>query len=360
MKDNIYIIAEAGVNHNGSLNKALKLVDIAKKSGADAVKFQIFRTDLVVSKNAPLAQYQKNKGLKNQKDLIKKLELSKKDFIKIYYYCKKVEIKFLCTPFDNQSLNFLLNKLKLNTIKISSGDINNLPIIYQIGKHKKKIILSTGNSNLEDIDLALKAYLSGFLKNSIKSINDILKINIKKFIKILAKKVTIMHCVSSYPTLLKDINLNYINTLRTRYNYLNLGLSDHTVEVETPLLAMAMGVKVVEKHFTINKFLRGPDHKASLSPIELSKMISLIRKYEKSLGSKNKNIILSEKKNLNIVRRSLYANNDIHKGEKFSMKNIVLKRPFKKYSDPKDIFGILGKVSKKNYRYDQIIKTKGD
>ncbi len=350
----IQVIAEAGVNHNGKINNAFKLVDIAKEAKADFVKFQIFDSEMLVTDNAPLANYQKNRKVKNQKNLIKKLELGFNDFKKIKKYCDTKKIKFLCTPFDIKSLEFLVKDLKLKTIKVSSGDITNYQLIYQIGRYKKNIIISTGNSNLKEIDLAIQFYKLGYEQKSTKNFK-LLNFKRVKITNKLKKKINVMHCISSYPTKIEQLNLESINFLKFKYPKLNIGLSDHSKEIYTPLLAMGMGIELLEKHFTINKLMNGPDHKASLNPNELKNMIKLIRVYEKSFGKFNKISQVNEKKNLKIVRRSIYANQNIKKGEKFSFDNIILKRPYIKKSNPLNFWNLISSIAKKDYKKNEII-----
>lgn len=359
MKNKILIIAEAGVNHNGSLSLAKKLINIAKKSGADFIKFQIFKSDNVVTNNAPLAKYQIQKKYRSQKELIRSFELSKDDFIKINQYCKKTKINFLCTPFDYESLNFLIYNLKLKNIKLSSGDINNFPMIYKIGKEKLNLILSSGMSNIEEIEMALKFYLYGyfFSKKKIKTKN-IKSLKLENYLPLVKKKLSILHCISSYPTPLDDVNINNINTLNFKFKDLDIGFSDHTINIETPLLAIGSGAKIIEKHFTLSKSLKGPDHKASLNPRDLEKMVKLIRLYEKSMGKSEIIKHKSEKQNISIVRRSIYANQDINLNDKFDEHNLILKRPYVLGSDPIRYFDLIGKKSKRKYKKDQLIKIK--
>ena len=350
----IQIIAEAGVNHNGSLMTAYKLIDVAKKSGADSIKFQIFQTDDLVTSNAPLAEYQKNKKILNQKNLLKNLELPQSDFFKIKKYCDKKNIDFLCTPFDLVSLSFLVNKLKLKTIKVSSGDITNYPLLYKIGLFKKNIIISSGNSNIREIDMAIKAYYIGYAKKNIKN-NYFSKLDIKKYFNEIKHKITILHCVSSYPTPIDEINLNSIKILKSYYSMFKIGLSDHTNKIHTPLVAMGMGINVIEKHFTLHKFMKGPDHKASLNPNELFNMVKLIRDFTKSLGKYEKKSQKFESKNLKIIRRSIYAKKDILVGDIFDFTNIILKRPYDQKSDPVKFWKIIFTKSKQNFKKNDLI-----
>ena len=324
------VIAEAGVNHNGDVNIAKKLIDIASKSGADYVKFQTFDVDHLILKNTRTAIYQKRNLKSNisQYLMLKKYQLAENNYKELINFSKKKKIKFLSTAFDLKSLNFL-KKFKLDYIKIPSGEITNLPFLKEIAKLNKKILLSTGMASVKEIKQALKVLGS------------------KK------KNITIMHCTSDYPANLNDLNLNFIKELK-KFGY-QVGYSDHSSSVITPSIAVSLGSKVIEKHFTLSKKLNGPDHKASLEPEELIKMIRLIRDTEKMLGTKNKIITSSEKKTKLLVRKSLVARIDIKKGEIFNTKNITTKRPGTGIS-PFKIKKFLGKKSPKNFSKDQLIK----
>ena len=324
------VIAEAGVNHNGNINLAKKLIDIASKAGADYVKFQTFDVDQLILKNTKTASYQK-RNLKydiSQYQMLKKYQLTDRNHKELLKYSKKKKIKFLSTAFEEKSLR-LLSKYNLDYIKIPSGEITNYPLLKQISKLKKKILLSTGMATLGEIKQAIKALRK------------------KK------KDITILHCTSDYPANLKDLHLNFIKKLK-KFGC-DVGYSDHSSSVITPSIAVTLGCKVVEKHFTLSKELRGPDHKASLEPQELTEMISLIRETEKMLGLNDKIITKSEQKTKLLVRKSLVANNDIKKGEIFSRKNITTKRPGSGTS-PFKINKFLGKKSRKNFKKDEFIK----
>jgi len=324
------IIAEAGVNHNGNLKKAFKLVDIAKKSGADYVKFQTFIPEEIVTKSAKTAPYQKGINIQNnQYKLLKKLSLSFSNQKKIFKYCKKKKIKFLSTPFDLKSLAFLV-KLGINYIKIPSGEITNYSLLKKISKLKKKVILSTGASTFKDISKALK----------------VLKLK-KKFL-------TIMHCNSSYPTPLEDVNLNVLKVIKKKYKC-NVGYSDHTLSLAVPLGSVAIGATIIEKHFTDSRKSIGPDHKSSLEPKELNYMIELIRDFEKALGNLKKVVTKSEMVNRNIIRKSIVASKKINKGEKFTINNIAYKRPGDGIS-PMNQNKVIGKIAKRKFIKDGKIK----
>lgn len=327
------IIAEGGVNHNGNIEIAKKLIIEAKKCGADFIKFQKFSAEKLVTKNADLANYQK-KSYKNisQYQMLKKLELRDEDYKKLYEFSKKVKIKFLCSSFDEESLRFL-QFYKNYFIKIPSGEINNLPLLRYAGSLKKKILLSSGMSTIKDIEFAIKT---------------LIKFGTSK------KKIFLLHCNSDYPTKIDDVNLRAFEHLKKKFN-INLGYSDHTLSQLVPLLAVAMGAKVIEKHFTLNKNFKGPDHKASFNPLEFKTLVENIRKTELILGKNKKIVTKSEKKNRILVRKSLVAKKKILKGEKFSFKNLAIKRPGKGLS-PTKFYKILGKKSKFTFKQDQLIK----
>lgn len=329
-KNRAIVIAEAGVNHNGQINLAKKLIDVAARAGADYVKFQTFDVDNLILKNTKTTIYQKENLRKNisQYSMLKKYQLTDADHKNLIKYSKKKKIKFLSTAFDEKSLN-LLKKYNLDYIKIPSGEITNYPFLKKISKYKKKILISTGMATIQEIRQALKA-----LGN-------------KK------KNITILHCTSDYPANIDNLNLNFLKKLK-KFGY-DVGYSDHSLSIITPSIAIALGCKVIEKHFTLSKNLKGPDHKASLEPQELSKMISFIRDTEKMLGSINKKITKSEHKTKMLVRKSLVAIKEIKKGEILSIKNITTKRPGIGIS-PFKINKFLGKKSSKNFNKGQFIK----
>lgn len=337
MKNKTIIIAEAGVNHNGDLKKAFKLIDVASDCGADIVKFQFFKAEKLVTKFAKMAKYQINnlnpKKGDNQFKMLKKLEITGIQQKKLMDYCKKKKIQFLSTAFDEDSANFL-HKIGMKIFKIPSGDITNYLLLKKIGSFKKKVFLSTGMSNLDDI------------KNAIKTLNQFgTKVS----------NITLMHCNTDYPTKEKDVNLNVLNTFKKKFKT-SIGYSDHTLSIDLPSYAVLMGSSVIEKHFTLSRNLKGPDHKASLTPIELKKMIKKVRKIQVILGSYEKKATTSEKKNMSIARKSIIASKNIKKGDLFSLSNLTCKRPGSGLS-PMLIPKLIGKVSKKNYKQDQIIKS---
>ncbi len=334
MKNKTIIIAEAGVNHNGNINLALKQVDIASKSRADYIKFQTYCTDDLVQRKVGLAKYQKKnlKSTSTQYKLLKKLELSETDHLKIIRRCKLKKIKFLSSPFDLQSIN-LLKRLNLNLFKIPSGEITNVPYLKKIGSLKKKIILSTGMSTSEEIK---------------KAINILIASGTKK------KNITILHCSSEYPANKNNLNLLSIPFLKKKFK-INVGYSDHSLGLQSSLTAVALGAQIIEKHFTTNKKLSGPDHKASLSPNELISFVKGIRSVELILGKSIKRPYSEELKNLKFIRKFIVANKNIKKGEKLSEKNITTKRA--KVGIPASKWDlVIGKKAKKNFLYDENIK----
>ena len=332
--DKVIIIAEAGPNHNGKMKLAYKLIDLAKKCGADFVKFQTSIPELHVSKFAQKAKYQvKNTGSGGtQLDMVKKLTLSYDQFRNLKKYCKKKKINFLSTPFDLKSIDFL-KSLKMKFFKIPSGEITNLPYLKKVGKLNKKIILSTGMSNIKEIGDALKLLISNGTKK---------------------KNITVMQCNTEYPTPFEHVNLRAMIEIKKKFQ-VNVGYSDHTEGIEASLGAVALGAKIIEKHFTLNKNFIGPDHRASITGVELKNLVIGVRKISKALGDGVKKASPSEKKNIKIARNSLVANFDIKKGEKFTIKNLVAKRPGNGIS-PMKITTVIGKIAKKSFVKDEIIK----
>lgn len=326
-----FIIAEAGVNHNGDIEIAKKMIDAASAAGADAVKFQTFKAERIVSINAPKAEYQieNTNNTESQYQMLKKLEIDKETHLELMEYCKEKNIMFLSTPFDIDSVHMLM-ELGIEIIKIPSGEITNLPYLREVARQKKKVILSTGMSNMQEVKEAV----------------DIIRQNG-------SEDITVLHCNTQYPTPMEDVNLRAMISMREKLE-LPVGYSDHTQGIEVPIAAAAMGAMVVEKHFTLDKTMEGPDHKASLEPDELSEMVKAIRNIEKALGDGNKNITESEKDNLSIVRKSIVAACRIEKGELFTEKNLTVKRPGNGIS-PMKWDEIIGKVSDKTYEVDEVI-----
>ena len=328
----VFVIAEAGVNHNGSLELAKKLVDAAKDAGADCVKFQTFVSKNIVSKNAVKAEYQKQQTEpeESQQDMLKKLELSFDEFVELNEYCKSKSIEFMSTAFDFDSIDFL-DSLEMGTWKIPSGDITNLPYLIKIAKLNKPVILSTGMSTLEDIRSAIKA----LKENGVE-------------------ELTVLHCTTEYPTPFEDVNLRAMNTIKEEFG-VKVGYSDHTKGIEVPIAAVALGATVIEKHFTLDRNMEGPDHKASLEPNELKAMVDSIRHIELALGNGMKQPAESEKKNMAVARKSIIAGKDIKAGEIFTESNLTVKRPGNGIS-PMRWFDVIGKHALRDFEEDELIE----
>lgn len=330
----VLIIAEAGVNHNGDIDIAKKLVDVAAESGADIVKFQTFKSENCVSKNAQKAEYQLQTTNKqeSQLDMIKKLELDLETHNILISYCKQKNIEFLSTPFDMESVD-LLHNLGLKIFKIPSGEITNLPYLRKIGKYNKQVILSTGMANLGEIESAIEILVnSGTNRNNI----------------------TLLQCNTEYPTPFSDVNLKVIKSLKKAFR-LPVGYSDHTPGIAIPLAAVGMGAKVIEKHFTLDKNMEGPDHKASLEPCELKAMVQGIREIELALGDGIKQTSPSEAKNKPIARKSIVANCAIKKGEILSESNLYTKRPAGGIS-PMEWDKVIGTKAIRDFEPDEVIE----
>ena len=332
--DKVFIIAEAGINHNGNLDNAKKLIDVAFDAGADAVKFQTFKSENVISEIAPKAEYQKitTGAEESQLEMARKLELSFRDFEELADHCRHRGILFLSTPFDLECVDFLVG-LGIDYLKIPSGEVTNLPYLRKMGSFNKKIILSTGMMNLGEIETALNILIGSGTKR---------------------EQITVLHCNTDYPTPMRDVNLNAMITIRDAFK-VNVGYSDHTLGIEIPIAAVALGAKIIEKHFTLDKSMVGPDHTASLAPLELKSMVTAIRNLEEAMGSGIKRASPSESKNMPIARRSIVAAKDIKKGETFTEENITVKRPGTGIS-PMKWDDTIGKVASKNFDRDSLIE----
>jgi N,N'-diacetyllegionaminate synthase len=330
----ILIIAEAGVNHNGSLETAYKLIDVAFEAGVDIVKFQTFHAEKVVSVFAEKASYQKQTTNVNesQLEMIKKLELSHDDHRKLLLYCQTKGIKFLSTPFDLESIDFL-NELGLDIFKIPSGEITNLPYLRKIAKLQKKVVISTGMANMKEIGNALNILIEG---GTLKT------------------DITILHCNTEYPTPMRDVNLKAILSLRDEFG-VKVGYSDHTLGIEVSIAAVALGATVIEKHFTLDKKMAGPDHQASIEPDGLKVLVNAIRNIEKAMGDGVKKTTESEKKNIAIARKSIVAKTEIKKGDIFTDKNLTVKRPGTGIS-PMEWDSMLGREAKRDFFEDELIE----
>jgi N,N'-diacetyllegionaminate synthase len=329
----VFIIAEAGVNHNGLIDLAYQLIDAAAESGADAVKFQTFKTENLVSKNAQKAEYQKQttNALESQFDMIKKLEMDVDAHKKLINYCYEKDIMFLSTPFDHDSID-MLNELQLQIFKIPSGEITNLPYLRHIGALNKKIILSTGMANMKEIEDALDILVDAGTRKD---------------------NITILHANTMYPTPMEDVNLNAMHTITNVFD-VRYGYSDHTLGIEVDIAAVALGATVIEKHFTLDKTMDGPDHKASLSPGELKAMVAAIRNIEKALGDGVKRASKSEKPNIVVARKSIVAAKLIKKGDMFTEDNIATKRPGTGIS-PMQWDSVVGTMATKDYQVDELV-----
>ena len=327
------VIAEAGVNHNGDIEIAKSLVDVAADAKADFIKFQTFSADRQVTDYAPKAQYQKESSNSDESQflMLKKLELSTEMHLELIKHCEIRKIGFLSTGFDIESVDFL-NGLNQKIFKIPSGEITNLPYLRHVGKIGKQVLLSTGMSNLKEVEAALDVLVkAGTPRN----------------------KITVLQCTSSYPAPKNEANLRVMNTFKSELN-VAVGFSDHTLGIDISIAAVALGATVIEKHFTLDRSLPGPDHKASLEPNELKELVVAIRNIELSLGDGIKKVMPSEIKNINIARKSLVAKININKGDFFTSENITAKRPGTGIS-PMLWDQTIGKIALRNYELDDLI-----
>ena len=327
----VYVIAEAGVNHNGSLSLAKTMVDEAKKSGADCIKFQTFVSENLVSKTAQKAEYQKQQtsNTEGQLAMLKGLELSFKEFAELSKYCKEKQIDFLSTPFDDDSIDFL-HALGMQKWKIPSGDITNLPHLIKVARLGKPILLSTGMSTMEEVEAAVSVLRTHG-----------------------APDITVLHCTTEYPAPIEDVNLRAMNAMGSRFG-VPVGYSDHTAGIEIPIAAVALGATVIEKHFTLDRTMEGPDHKASLEPTEFKDMVRAIRIIEVAMGSGEKIPAESERKNSAVARKSIIAKRHIRKGEVFSEENLTVKRPGSGIS-PMKWFEVIGHTAVRDFEEDELI-----
>lgn len=328
----VFIIAEAGVNHNGSFELALKLVDKAKEAGADCVKFQTFHSENEISRFAEKAEYQKENSntAESQLDMVKKLELPFSDFVKLKAHCDKVGIVFLSTPFELDSVAFL-DTIEMPFWKIPSGEVTNYPFLRAIAKTRKPVVMSTGMCEIDEIATAI----------------ELLKANG-------TSKISLLHCNTEYPTPFEDVNLNAMKTLREHFG-VEVGYSDHTAGIEVAIAAAALGATIIEKHFTLDKNMAGPDHKASLEPEELAAMVTGIRRIELAMGNGEKTVSHSEQKNMDIARKSIVAKREIAKGEVFTEDNITTKRPGNGIN-PMQWNEVVGAIAKRDFREDELIE----
>lgn len=330
----VFIIAEAGVNHNGNTEIAKSLIDVAVEAEVDAIKFQTFKAEQLVSKIAPKGKYQKNEvNEQSQLELIKPLELEEKAHYELIDYCNARNIQFLSTAFDHESINFL-ERLNLPLYKIPSGEITNLPYLKHIGGLGKPIILSTGMANLGEIEQALHTLTEAGSR---------------------LEMITVLHCNTEYPTPMEDVNLKAMQSIENAFPGIKIGYSDHTLGIEVAIAAVSMGAVVIEKHFTIDKHMEGPDHKASLEPEELKALVLAIRNIEVALGDGKKGPSSSEIKNIAVARKSIIALTEIQCGETFTEKNLTVKRPGNGIS-PMRWSEILGKKATREFQADELIE----
>lgn len=353
-----YIIAEAGVNHNANEALAHDLISHAKSAGADAIKFQLFKAESLVTQGAEQAPYQKTsmqESYKNQYEMLKALELPRDVFFRLKEYADSIGIDFLVTPFCIDSLDFLINDLGINTIKIGSGDIVHGPLLLKAAQSNVHLILSTGMSCLDEIEMALKVVAFGYLHMqgipNAKSLDLVYEDTIAK--QLLKEKVTLLHCTSEYPAPLNEINLRAIDTLRDHFG-LKTGLSDHSQGLVAALGAVARGACVIEKHFTLNKNHIGPDHQASMDVAELVDLVQRIRDMEQVLGSPIKQPTASESKNFSLIRRGIVAKEKIKVGQVLSEENLTFKRPCIGNS-PMSYWALLGQKAVKGFEIDESV-----
>ncbi|GBL19960.1 N,N'-diacetyllegionaminic acid synthase [Acidimicrobiaceae bacterium] len=355
---NTFIIAEAGVNHNGSIDLARSLIDAAVVAKADAVKFQSFVASSIVTTSARKAEYQiaQTGGQESQLEMLQRLELSHAQQRELFDYCKKSGIEFLSTPFDSESLKFLVSDLKLSTIKVGSGELTNAPFLLEVARCTDKLILSTGMSTIDEIELALGVVAFGMSANKTSEpstdackkalVNDAGR-------QALRQRVTLLHCTTDYPTSPADINLRAMLTLSEKFNC-QVGLSDHSIGTHIAVGAVAMGATIIEKHLTTSRDLAGPDHKASLEPDEFKKLVANIRDIEIAFGSAEKTPTANETKNQQVARRSIVASKAIKSGEVFTTENIVVKRPGTGQS-PFKYWDLLGTKSTRDIAANELI-----
>lgn len=333
-KRHVVIIAEAGVNHNGNYEMALRMVDEAKRAGADYVKFQTAKPELVISTFAPKAEYQKETtgAGESQLEMCKAIHLPLSDYRPLKEYCDKVGIGFISTPFDLVSID-VLEPLGMDFYKIPSGEITNLPYLRKIAATGRPVVMSTGMCEMQEIEDALQVLEKGGLHRS---------------------DITVLHCNTEYPTPMCDVNLKAMNEIGRTLG-VKVGYSDHTRGIEVPIAAVALGATVIEKHFTLDKTLPGPDHKASLEPDELKAMVDAIRNIEQALGDGHKHVSQSERKNIDIARKSIVAARDIRKGETLTEENITTKRPGNGIS-PMLWDSVIGRKAIRDFKYDELIE----
>lgn len=350
--DTVFVIAEAGVNHDGDPGRAVALVDAAAKAGADAVKFQTFRADRLATADAPKAAYQSRADGATQLEMLRVLELDADAHRMLARRCSDKQIKFLSSPFDLESLDFLVDKIDVDSLKIGSGEITNGPLLLAVARSGRKVILSTGMSTLDEVRDALEILAFGYDNGDAIPASTVLE-NMTD-LTILKDKVTLLHCTSQYPAAMQDANLRAMATMRDAFG-LRVGFSDHTLGATAAIAATALGATVIEKHFTLDRNAQGPDHAASLEPDELASMIVRIRDVEAALGDGEKMPAASERETRIIARKSLVALRPVRAGESFTVENLGVKRPGGGQS-PMDYWDLLGSIAKRDYAADEIIE----
>ena len=364
-----YIIAEIGVNHNGSLELAKRMIDEAARAGADAAKFQSFKASNLVSKHAPKADYQlaTTERDESQLQMLKKLELSEADFVELSHYCETKRIDFLSSPFDLESLDLLLHRVPVPRIKIASGELTNAPMLLKTALSQRPIILSTGMSTIDEIHQALSVIAYGYVQAAESEesriqidteqvpTNDLFKAAYESELgkQLLRERVMVLHCTTEYPAPMNEIHLRVMQTMAADLG-LPIGYSDHTEGIEVPIAAVALGAQLIEKHFTLDKKMEGPDHKASLEPEELAAMVRAIRNIEQALGESVKTVTPTEAKNKAIARKSMVAAVEIRAGQVFNEHNLTVKRPGNGLT-PYHYWSLLGKTAQRDYLPDEQI-----
>lgn len=360
MSSHVYVIAEVGCNHNGSLELAKKMTRVASKMGVDCVKFQMFKTENLMTQYAPKAKYQLTTTDKSESqfDMTKKLELGVEDHNELVKICKECGVDYFATPFDSDSLHLLINKCNLNMIKIPSGEITNAPFLLEIAQMHRPVILSTGMSTLGEIEDALSILAYGYLRNDLpRSIDDVKEFYFTDEAQAaLQKNVSLLHCTTEYPAPSESVNLKCMETMARAF-HLPVGYSDHTEGIEISMAAVALGATIIEKHFTLDRSLPGPDQKASIEPNELKAMVNGIRMIEKAIGDGIKIPSVAERKNMAIARKSIVAKKIIKKGELLTPENLTEKRPGDGTS-PFYYFDMVGTAASKDYEPDEKVFVK--
>lgn len=354
-----YIIAEAGVNHNGSIDMAMGLIDAAADAGADAVKFQTFRAEDLVSHSAAKADYQTRAtgAAESQFEMLKKLELTEAAHRELIRHCEKKGVQFLSTPFDLKSLSFLAGSLDISRLKIPSGELTNGPLLLGAARTGKPIILSTGMGTLAEVETALGAVSFGYTshKEAVPSIEAFMEAYRSEAGQMaLREKVVLLHCTTEYPAPMKDVNLRAMETLRSSFG-LPVGFSDHTTGIAISIAAAALGATIIEKHITLDRRLPGPDHRASLEPYEFKELVAAVASIEAAMGSSLKAPAPSEIKNISVARKSIVAGRAIKKGEIFTEENLTAKRPGTGLS-PMYYWELIGSAAKRDYSIDEPVE----